>query len=47
MPILHTSIIFPNVENDDETLFFFTLYFWNIILEILFNSEKREHYFSI
>ena len=31
MPILHTSIIFPNVANDNETLFYSTLYFWDVI----------------
>ena len=40
MPILHTSIIFPNVANDEKTLFFSTLYFWNVILEILFNRKS-------
>ena len=47
MPILHTSIIFSYVANDEETLFFSTLYFSNGISKILFNSEKREHYFCI
>ena len=42
MPILHISMIFQNVISDDETFFF--IYF---ILEILFNSEKRDCYFSI
>ena len=27
MPILHISIIFPNVASDDETLFFFNIIF--------------------
>ena len=45
VPILHTWIIFPNVANDDEKLFIPTLYFWNIILEILFNSVKLQRYF--
>ena len=47
MPILDTWIIFPNVANNNEK-FFSTLYFENVILvvlEILFNSEKRERYF--
>ena len=47
MPILHTPIIFTNVANDEGTLFHSTLYFENVIIEILFNSEKRERYFCI
>ena len=46
MPILHTPIIFPNVANDDGTLFFPTLYFQNVILEILFNSENASVIFA-
>ena len=43
VPILHISIIFRNVSSD-ETFFFFFIHF---ILEISFNFEKRESYFSI
>ena len=43
MPILHISMIFRNVASDDETFFFFI----HFIVEILFNSEKRDRYFFI
>ena len=43
MPILHIPIIFQNIASDDDKLFF-SIHF---ILEILFNSEKRDRYFSI
>ena len=43
MPILNI-LIFQNIARDKT---FFKLYFYNFILEILFNPEKRDPHFCI
>ena len=47
MPILHTSIIFPNVANDDETLFFkiiFLKYYFRNFIQL---RKKRALFFNL
>ena len=44
VPILHTSIIFPNVCKWRRNIILFYIIFLRWYLEMLFNSEKRESY---